>query len=312
MAAIKFSQPHLLGIRGLKKAEISALLTRAEKYVEGNRRGERKLSLLKGATIINLFYEGSTRTRTSFELAGKRLGADVVNISVEHSSVKKGESLLDTAMTISAMHADFIVIRHNHSGAPHFLAGKIPSSIINAGDGCHEHPTQALLDALTIKRRKGKIAGLKIAICGDIKHSRVARSNALLLTEMGADVHFIAPPTLMPAGVESLGVTPHYSMEKGIKKADIVMMLRIQNERMDSQYISTMREYFACYGLDENKMALAKPDALVLHPGPINRGVEIASQVADCMDRSVILEQVEMGVAVRQAVLESLFEGRKK
>lgn len=312
MAAIKFLDNHLLGIRGLDKAAIEHVLKRAELHAKRNRSNDRKQSSLKGATVINLFYEGSTRTRTSFELAGKRLGADVVNVSIEHSSVKKGESLLDTAMTLAAMHPDFIVIRHQHSGAPHFLAERLPCGIINAGDGCHEHPTQALLDAFTISRRKGRIKGLKIAICGDIMHSRVARSNALLLTEMGADVHFIAPPTLMPPAVETLGVTPHFSMQDGIKNADIVMMLRVQQERMDSQFLSSAREYFAFYGLDEAKLALAKPDALVLHPGPINRGVEIASQVADHIDRSVILEQVEMGIAVRQAVLEILFENRKK
>lgn len=295
---------HLLGIEGWDAASITHILDVAEGYVTRNRQGDKKSALLKGRTVINLFFENSTRTRTSFELAGKRLGADVINMSVSTSSVKKGETLIDTAMTLNAMHPDFIVVRHPESGAVHLLAEKVHCCVINGGDGSHEHPTQALLDALTIRRRKGKISGLKVAICGDILHSRVARSNILLLRTLGAEVRIVAPPTLMPSHAEVLGAKPYYNMREGIKDCDIIMMLRIQVERMETNYLPSIREYFHFYGLDNDKLTLARPDALVMHPGPINRGVEIDSELADDINRSVILDQVEMGVAVRQAVLD--------
>lgn len=297
---------HLLAIEGLSAAEINKFLDLAERYVERNLATDKKHPILRGRTLINLFFENSTRTRTSFELAGKRMGADVINISVGASSVKKGETLIDTAQTINAMHPDFIVIRHAESGTAHMLAQHVNCSVINAGDGSHEHPTQALLDALTIRRAKGKIKGLKVAICGDILHSRVARSNIALLHTLGANVTIIAPPTLLPADAASLGVTITSNMREGIKDADIVMMLRLQMERMQGHFIPSIREYFHFWGLNREKLSLAAPDALVMHPGPINRGVEIDTDIADDLERSVILEQVEMGVAVRQAVLEIL------
>jgi len=297
---------HLLGIENLSVENITAILDLAEGYIEKNRQVDKKHVILKGRTLINLFFENSTRTRMSFELAGKRLGADVINMSVASSSVKKGETLIDTAMTINAMHPDFIVVRHPESGAVHLLSHKVNCAVINAGDGSHEHPTQALLDALTIRRKKGRIAGLKVAICGDIIHSRVARSNILLLKKMGAEVNIVAPATLMPPRPEKLGAKVFYNMREAIKDCDIIMMLRIQMERMESNFIPSVREYFHFYGLDESKLSLAKPDALIMHPGPINRGVEIDTRLADDLNRSVILEQVEMGVAVRQAVLEIL------
>lgn len=302
----KFTSRHLLGIEGLDRADIEAILALAKTYVARNRSQDKKHPILRGQTLINLFYENSTRTRTSFELAGKRLGMDVINMSVATSSAKKGETLIDTAMTLNAMHPDFIAVRHGESGAPHLLAQKVNCRVINAGDGSHEHPTQALLDALAIIERKGKIDGLKVTICGDILHSRVARSNIMLLTRMGADVHVVAPPTLMPAKVESFGVTKHYSMKDGLKNADVVMTLRLQTERMKSAFVPSEREYFHLYGLDKDKMAYAKPDAIILDPGPIIRGLQIDSELADDINRSVILTQVEMGVAVRQAVLELL------
>ncbi len=295
-----------MGIEELSPEEIGYLLDSAEKYVLKNREVDKKHPILRGRTVINLFFENSTRTRTSFELAGKRMGADVINMSVASSSIKKGETLLDTAMTLNAMHPDFVVVRHPESGAVHLLAEKMSGSVINAGDGSHEHPTQALLDAMTIRRRKGKIKGLKVAICGDIVHSRVARSNILLLTKMGAEVRIIAPATLMPPQPHILGAKPYYHMEEGLKGCDIIMMLRIQAERMNSCMIPSIREYFEYFGLDEIKLKCAKADALVMHPGPINRGVEIDTILADDINRSMILEQVEMGVAVRQAVLEVL------
>ncbi|NCY25336.1 MAG: aspartate carbamoyltransferase catalytic subunit, partial [Alphaproteobacteria bacterium] len=275
-------------------------------YIEKNREPDKKYAILKGRTLINLFFENSTRTRTSFELAGKRLGADVINMSASVSSVKKGETLIDTAMTLNAMHPDFIAVRHPESGAPHLLARKVECSVINAGDGCHEHPTQALLDALTILESGRKFEGLTVAICGDILHSRVARSNIKLLNLLGARVRIIAPPTLMPAEPKSFGVEVFHDMRKGLEGVDIIMMLRLQLERMEGSFIPSVREYFHYYGLDEEKLRFAKPDALIMHPGPINRGVEIDSKLADDLNRSVILQQVEMGVAVRQAVLELL------
>ncbi|HEV2676822.1 MAG TPA: aspartate carbamoyltransferase catalytic subunit [Aliidongia sp.] len=301
-----FPHRHLLGIDGLKADDISALLDLAEGYVEQNRADDKKRTVLRGRTIINLFFENSTRTRTSFELAGKRLGADVINMSVDGTSIKKGETLIDTAMTLNAMHLDALVVRHHESGAVHLLADKMNCAVINAGDGAHEHPTQALLDALTIRRRKGSLKGLTVAICGDILHSRVARSNIALLNIMGARVRVVAPRTLLPAQIERLGVEVFHDMARGLADVDIIMMLRLQMERMNGNFLPSLREYFHFYGLDQAKLAKAKPDALIMHPGPINRGVEIDSAVADDIDRSLILGQVEMGVAVRMACLDLL------
>ena len=299
---------HLLGIEGLSPLEITALLDRSETYVEQNRQADKKQSLLRGRTIINLFFENSTRTRTSFELAGKRLSGDVINMSVATSSIKKGETLIDTAMTLNAMHPDVLVVRHPESGAVKLLSEKVNCAVINGGDGSHEHPTQALLDALTIRRRRGTLQGLTVAICGDIVHSRVARSNIHLLNTMGARVRLIAPATLIPPGVERLGAEVFYDIDEGLKDCDIVMMLRIQHERMQGSFLPSQREFFAYFGLDYAKLANAKPDALIMHPGPMNRGVEIDAEVADDFGRSVIREQVEMGVAVRMACLEILTE----
>ncbi|MDE3061009.1 MAG: aspartate carbamoyltransferase catalytic subunit [Pseudomonadota bacterium] len=301
-----FAHRHLLGIDGLSREDVYRVLDLAAQYIDKNRQPDKKHPILKGRTMINLFFEDSTRTRTSFELAGKRLGADVINMSVSSSSVKKGETLIDTAMTLNAMHPDFIAVRHPESGAPHLLARKVNCSVINAGDGCHEHPTQALLDALTIQRHKGKIEGLTIAICGDILHSRVARSNMKLLTLLGAKVRIIAPATLMPASPQSFGVEPYYDMRKGLKDCDVVMTLRIKTEYMQSSFVPSAREYFHFWGLDREKMSYAKKDAIILDPGPIIRGLQIDSDLADDIARSMILDQVEMGVAVRQAVLELL------
>ncbi|HEX7388486.1 MAG TPA: aspartate carbamoyltransferase catalytic subunit [Acidiphilium sp.] len=297
---------HLLGIESLHPRDISALLDLAESYALLNRSGKTRRDVLRGRTLINLFFEDSTRTRTSFELAGKRLGADVINMSVSTSSVSKGETLLDTASTLNAMNCDLLVVRHKSSGAPALLAQKVEAAVINAGDGMHEHPTQALLDALTIRRHKGTLEGLTIAICGDISHSRVARSNILLLTAMGSTVRVIGPPTLIPPGIDQLGASVHHRMEDGLAGADIVMMLRLQTERMSAGLIPSAREFFTFYGLDAARLAHAKPDALIMHPGPMNRGVEIDSPVADHPTRSMIREQVEMGVAVRMAVLDVL------
>ncbi len=286
--------------------EIESLLDLAESYVLLNRSGKTQRDLLRGRTLINLFFEDSTRTRTSFELAGKRLGADVLNMSVATSSVNKGETLLDTAATLNAMNCDLLVVRHDQSGAPNLLAQKVDAAVINAGDGTHEHPTQALLDALTIRRRCGRLQGLTVAICGDVLHSRVARSNIHLLTGMGSRVRVVGPPTLIPADIERLGVAVFHDMKAGLEGADIVMMLRLQKERMTRGLVPSFREYFRFYGLDAEKFAYARPDALVMHPGPMNRGVEIDSEVADHPERSLIKEQVEMGVAVRMAVLDIL------
>ena len=297
---------HLLAIEGLHPPEIASLLDLAESYVLLNRSGKTQRDLLRGQTLINLFYEDSTRTRTSFELAGKRLGADVIDMSVSTSSVNKGETLLDTATTLNAMRCDLLVVRHDQSGAPNLLAQKVSSSVINAGDGTHEHPTQALLDALTIRRRRGSLEGLVVAICGDVLHSRVARSNIHLLTTMGSRVRVIGPATLIPTAAASLGVEVMHDMEAGLEGADVVMMLRLQRERMVRGLVPSEREYFRFFGLDHAKLARSKPDSLVLHPGPMNRGVEIDSAVADDPARSVIGTQVEMGVAVRMAVLDVL------
>ncbi|NIX77701.1 aspartate carbamoyltransferase catalytic subunit [Microvirga terricola] len=302
---IAFPHRHLLGIEGLSPLDIKALLDLADEKVEVSRQVEKKKTTLRGRTQINLFFEPSTRTQSSFEIAGKRLGADVMNMSVASSSVKKGETLIDTAATLNAMRPDLIIVRHHAAGAVHLLAQKVDCSVVNAGDGAHEHPTQALLDALTIRRNKGRIAGLTVAICGDILHSRVARSNMILLAAMGAHVRLVAPSTLLPPGIERLGFEMHRDMKTGLKDADIVMMLRLQRERMNGSFVPSVKEYFRFYGLDQEKLNYAKPDALVMHPGPMNRGVEISSEVADGA-QSLIREQVEMGVAVRMAVLEAL------
>ena len=303
-----FAHKHILGIGGVQPYDLEAILDCADVYVEKNRQSGpgTKSTLLAGRTIMNLFFENSTRTRTSFELAGQRLGANVINMSVATSSVKKGETLIDTALTLNAMHPDFLIVRHPESGAVSLLSQKVNCPVINAGDGAHEHPTQALLDALTIRRRVGRLAGLKIAICGDITHSRVARSNIHLLSAMGAEVRVIAPPTLLPAGIERMGCTAFTDMTEGLKDVDIVMMLRLQTERMQGRFVPSIREYYHFYGLTYEKLKVAKPEALVMHPGPMNRGVEIGSELADDINRSVILDQVELGVAVRMACLDML------
>jgi|TARA_R110002096_G_scaffold428927_1_gene641240 aspartate carbamoyltransferase catalytic subunit len=306
-----FPHHHLLGIEGLKEDEITQILDLSDQYVEQNRRTNKKKDLLEGLTQINLFFENSTRTRMSFELAGKRLGADVINMSTSTSSIKKGETLIDTASTLNAMRPDLLVVRHGSSGAVKLLSRKVDCAVINAGDGKHEHPTQALLDALTIRRRKGRIARLTVAICGDVLHSRVARSNIHLLNIMGARVRLIGPPTLIPAGAEKLGAEVFYDMEEGLKDCDIVMMLRLQTERMHGGYFPTVSEYFSLYGLDYEKLENAKEDALIMHPGPMNRGVEIDAAVADDLTRSAIQEQVEMGVAVRMACLDLLTRSKR-
>jgi aspartate carbamoyltransferase catalytic subunit len=300
-----FPHKHLLGIEGLSRPDIEALLELADEEVMLSRQIEKKKASLRGRTQINLFFEPSTRTQASFELAGKRLGADVMNMSVANSSAKKGETLIDTAMTLNAMRPDLIIVRHHSAGAVQLLSRKVDCSVINAGDGAHEHPTQALLDALTIKRAKGRIEGLVVAICGDIMHSRVARSNMICLAALGARVRLVGPTTLMPVGIERFGFEIFHDMRQGLKDADIIMMLRLQRERMHGSFIPSTKEYFRYFGLDDEKLALAKPDALVMHPGPMNRGVEISTDVADGA-QSLIREQVEMGVAVRMAVLEAL------
>jgi len=309
---MRYPHRHLLKIEGLYPPEITALLDLAESYVLLNRSGKTQRDLLRGRTLINLFFEDSTRTRTSFELAGKRLGADVINMSVSTSSVNKGETLLDTASTLNAMRCDLLVVRHDQSGAPNLLAQKVSSAVINAGDGTHEHPTQALLDALTLRRRRGTLEGLQVAICGDVLHSRVARSNIHLLTTMGGRVRVVGPPTLIPAEAADLGVEVFHDMDAGLQGVDVVMMLRLQKERMSSSLVPSAREYFRFFGLDAARLSRAKPDVLVMHPGPMNRGVEIDSAVADDPVHSVIGEQVEMGVAVRMAVLDVLSRGDRR
>jgi aspartate carbamoyltransferase catalytic subunit len=302
-----FPHRHLLGIAGLQPWEIEFILAEAEQWVALNRSGAAKHDdRLRGLTIINAFFENSTRTLLSFEIAGKRLGGDVVNMHAAQSSTKKGETLIDTAMTLNAMRADAIVIRHGSSGAVDLISQKVDCPVLNAGDGTHEHPTQALLDALTIRRRKGRIDGMTVTICGDILHSRVARSNMLCLTTLGAQVRVVAPPALMPEGISSFGVEAFNNFDAALPASDVVMMLRLQNERMQGDFIPSPREFFHLYGLDSRRLALAKPDALVMHPGPMNRGVEIASHIADDLERSAITEQVEMGVAVRMACLDIL------
>jgi aspartate carbamoyltransferase catalytic subunit len=305
LAYASFTRRHLLTCEDLTAGEIGALLDLADKAAESNRQIDKKRDALRGRTLINLFFEASTRTQSSFELAGKRLGADVMNMSASSSSMQKGETLIDTAITLNAMRPDILVVRHYAAGAAELLAQKVDCSVINAGDGAHQHPTQALLDALTIRRAKGRIGGLAVAICGDILHSRVARSNINVLNAMGARVRVVAPSTLLPPQVGRLGVEAFTDMSAGLEGVDIVMMLRLQRERMQGSYVPSTREYFHFFGLDQDKLARAKPDALIMHPGPMNRGVEIASTIAD-HSRSVIRDQVEMGVAVRMAVLEAM------
>ncbi|MBI1358853.1 MAG: aspartate carbamoyltransferase catalytic subunit [Alphaproteobacteria bacterium] len=304
--AYAFPHRHLLGIEGLNRLDIEQLLNLGDRYVELNQQRSKHVDVLAGQTLLNLFFENSTRTQSSFEIAGRRLGADVVTMSVATSSLKKGETLIDTAMTLNAMRPDLLVIRHQSSGAVKLLSRKVDCAVVNAGDGTHEHPTQALLDALTIRRRVGDIGGLRVAICGDILHSRVARSNVALLNILGAEVRLIAPRTLTPPGAEGWGATVFTDMRKGLEGCDVVMMLRLQQERMDGAYLPSAREFFHFYGLDAEKLACARPTAFVMHPGPMNRGVEIESGIADHKTRSLITEQVEMGVAIRMAVLETL------
>ncbi len=305
-----YPHKHLLGIEGLLPDSINYLINLSKKYANYLEDNKHKLDDLKNKTCINLFFENSTRTRTSFELAGKKLGADILNISVGTSSIKKGETLIDTAMTLNAMQPDLIVVRHNDAGAVKLLSEKVNCGVINAGDGPHEHPTQALLDSLTILRRKKTISGLKVAICGDIMHSRVARSNIHLLNTLGAEVRVIGPATLIPKQIESMGVKVFYKMKEGLKNVDVIIMLRLQLERMSGSFVPSIREYFRYYGLNNEKLTYAQPDALVLHPGPMNRGVEIDSELADDLDRSAIFEQVQMGVAVRMACLKALVKDR--
>ena len=301
-----FPHRHLTGIAGLQPHEILFLLDEAEQWIEANRTRAGNDHRLAGLTQINAFFENSTRTLLSFEIAGKRLGADVVNMHAAQSSVKKGETLIDTAMTLNAMRADVIVIRHMSSGAVRLIADKVDCPVLNAGDGWHEHPTQALLDALTIRRRRGTIAHQRVVICGDLMHSRVARSNILALTALAAEVRVCAPSTLMPAGIEAMGVTPFTDFDAALEGCDVVMMLRLQNERMNGGFVPSSREFHLRYGLTLERLKRAKPDALIMHPGPMNRGVEIDSAVADHGERSAITEQVATGVAVRMACLDVL------
>ena len=305
-------KPHLLSVEDLSIPEVDTLLNKANFYADANKQKGKIEKTLKRATVITLFFETSTRTKTSFELAAKRLGANSIGINASASAIKKGETLIDTAMTLNAMHADVLIVRHPDSGAVKLLSEKVNCAVINAGDGTHEHPTQALLDALTIKRNKKKIKNLNIAICGDVLHSRVARSNILLLSKLGARLRIIAPPTLVPKNIENLGVKVFTDMKKGLVDCDIVMMLRLQMERMKGLYVPSTKEYFKFYGLDYDKLKKAKKDALIMHPGPMNRGIEIDSSLADNLDRSLIHQQVEMGVAVRMACLEMLTVGVDK
>jgi aspartate carbamoyltransferase catalytic subunit len=307
-------QQHLLGIEKLTPDEINTILDLAEKYAVSNRERKSIIKTLSGYTQINIFFENSTRTQASFEIAGKRLGADVMNIHVNSSSIEKGETLLDTALNLNAMRPDLIVVRHPNSGAVQLLSEKVNCSVINAGDGTHEHPTQALLDALTIRRRKGRLQRLTVAICGDIAHSRVARSNIFLLGKMQNRIRLVGPTTLLPKSFKELGLEISSDMKSGLDNADVIMMLRLQRERMDAALIPSEREYFHRFGLDQKKLSFAKKDAIVMHPGPMNRGVEIDGMIADDMTKSVIQEQVEMGVAIRMAVIELLISksGKRK
>ena len=301
-----FPKRHFLSVTDLNEVEVASLLDLADGFVALNRQHSKKLDLLKGRTLMNLFFENSTRTQSSFELAGKRLGADVVNMSPRSSSISKGETLIDTAVTLNAMQPDLLVVRHSSSGAASLLSQKVGCSVVNAGDGQHEHPTQALLDALSMRRAFGRIAGLKVAICGDIAHSRVARSNISLLQMLGAEVRLVGPPTLIPSQADRWNVAIHHDMRAGIAGCDVVMMLRLQLERMDGVMAPSPREYFRFFGLDREKLAHASDHVKVMHPGPMNRGVEIDSDVADDLSVSLIQDQVEMGVAARMAVLTAL------
>ena len=307
---MSFNPKHILGIKDLNAAEIGFILDTAASFKEINSREIKKVPTLRGKTIVNLFFEASTRTRTSFEIAGKRLSADTVNISASSSSVVKGETLEDTAQNIEAMHPDIIVMRHSASGACDYLAERLSCSVVNAGDGTHEHPSQALLDAFTIRQHKGRIEGLTVAIVGDITHSRVVRSNIYCLTRLGAKVRIAGPRTMLPPGIERLGCEVYSNLREAITDVDCVMMLRIQRERQGKTLIPSLREYARFYGLNAGNLQLAKDDAIVMHPGPMNRGVEIASAVADSK-QSVILDQVENGVAVRMALLYLVAGGEK-
>ncbi len=306
--AVKISQKHLLGIQDLSISDVNYILSEAKQFIKLNRSDNKKIDTLKGKTQINLFFEPSTRTQSSFELAGKRLGADVMSMNIVNSAIKKGETLIDTAMTLNAMHPNLIVVRHQDSGACNLLSQKVECAVINAGDGRREHPTQALLDALTIIEKKGKVQGLRIAICGDILHSRVARSNIYLLNMLGAEVNIVAPTNLMPKDLEKFGVNKFSDMKKGLKDCDIVMMLRLQNERMNSSFLSSNREYYEYYGLTPDKLRYAKEDCIIMHPGPMNRGIEIDTKLADDTNMSVVKEQVELGVAIRMACLKIFCE----
>ena len=301
-----FPRRHFISAIDLNRVQATELLDLADGFVALNRQKAKKLDLLKGRTLMNLFFENSTRTQSSFELAGKRLGADVVNMSAGSSSMSKGETLIDTAVTLNAMKPDLVVVRHPSSGAAALLAQKVDGSVINAGDGQHEHPTQALLDALSMRRAFGQVDGLTVAICGDVLHSRVARSNVLMLQCLGARVRLVGPPTLMPTGADRWGAEVFHDLRQGIAGVDVVMMLRLQLERMTGALVPSTREYFRFYGLDRAKLASASPGVKVMHPGPMNRGVEIDSDVADDLKISLIQDQVEMGVAARMAVLTSL------
>ena len=295
---------HILSIKDLSIKDIERIFNQAEKFLKNTNIKKNKAYADKN--IINLFFEDSTRTLTSFELAGKQLGATTINMSVATSAIKKGESLIDTAMTLNAMNPSILIVRHNMSGVPYLLSEKVNCSVINAGDGSNEHPTQALLDALTIKRNKKKISGLEVAILGDVLHSRVARSNIYLLKKLGAKIRIIAPPTLLPSNIEQLGVKVFKSLEEGLEGVDIIMVLRIQKERMEGTFVPSEKEFFKFWGLDRKKLNKAKKNALVMHPGPINRGIEIDSDVADDISRSLILEQVKLGVAIRMAIIKEL------
>lgn len=306
-----FDALHLLGIEQLRPDAITEILDHAERYVDVNRSAHKHLDQLSGLTQINMFFENSTRTQASFELAGKRLGADVMNMAMQASSIKKGETLIDTALTLNAMHPDVLVVRHPHSGAVELLSQKVNCAVVNAGDGRHEHPTQALLDALTIRRAKGRLHRLNIAICGDVIHSRVARSNMQLLGKMENRIRVVGPSTLVPSNLADFGVEVFHDMREGLHDVDVVMMLRLQRERMDGGFVPSEREYYHRYGLDAEKLSYAKDDAIVMHPGPMNRGVEIDGEIADDLNRSVIQDQVEMGVAVRMAVLDLLMRNRR-
>ena len=303
---------HLLGIEPLQPQQIKKILDLADYYADQNRINTQNNNALAGCTQVNMFFEHSTRTQASFEIAGKRLGADVMNMSMEASSIKKGETLIDTALTLNAMRPDLLVVRHPHSGAVDLLAQKVNCAVLNAGDGSHEHPTQALLDALTIRRSKGRLQRLNIAICGDVAHSRVARSNIILLGKMENRLRLVGPSTLMPSNINEFGVEVFYDIKQGLRDVDVVMMLRLQRERMDGGFIPSEREYYHRYGLDAKKLSYAKPDAIVMHPGPMNRGVEIDGEIADDLRHSVIREQVEMGVAVRMAAMDILMRNRRK